>query len=115
MSCYLLYIARYCLPMTDIVEDPKFDIRDIRVMVSKWAVDCGRRVSDRRADLHLNGRALAAAAGCNEITIYKIENGSLNPRDHLKLSIAAALDVEVDMLWPFPKIAEVLALAGTAA
>lgn len=99
--------------MTNI--DPYFDLRDVRVMVAKWAVDCGRRVSDRRTMLGWDRRQLAAFAGTTEATIHRIEEGKINPRDHMKLAIASAVGLEVEALWPYPRRADVFATAGTAA
>ena len=94
-------------------EEPFFDLRDVRTMVSKWAVDCGRRVADRREFMKWDRRQFATIVGTTEATITRIELGQLNPRDHLKLAISAALQVEVEALWPYPRRAEVY--AGAAA
>ena len=99
--------------MTDL--DPFFDLRDVRQMVAKWAVDCGRRVADRRASLDWDRRQLASLVGSTEATITRIELGQINPRDHLKLAIASALASEVEDLWPYPRRADVFAISGTAA
>lgn len=96
-------------------EDPFFDMRDVRQMVAKWAVDCGRRLADRRTELKWDRRQLAALVGTTEATITRIEQGAINPRDHLKLALAAALAVEVETLWPFPRRCDVFALAGAGA
>lgn len=93
-------------------EDPFFELEDVRRMVSKWAVDCGRRVQDRRTALGWDRRQLAALVGTTEATIVRIEQGVLKPRDYLKLAVASALVVEVEDLWPYPRRADVFALAG---
>lgn len=95
--------------------DPALDLRDIRQMVAKWAIDCGRRVADRRVALRWDRRQLARLVGTTEATIARIEQGVINPRDHLKLAIAAALCLEVESLWPYPRRADVFALAVPAA
>jgi DNA-binding XRE family transcriptional regulator len=93
--------------------DPFFDLRDVRQMVAKWAVDCGRRVADRRSSLNWDRRQLASMIDTTEATITRIELGQLNPRDHLKLVIASALAVEVEDLWPYPRRSDVFAAAST--
>lgn len=90
-----------------------FDLDDVRRMVTKWAVDCGKRVKARRGELGWDRRQLAAMTGTTEATVHRIEAGTLNPRDHLKLVFAATLQVEVAELWPYPLRADVY--AGTAA
>lgn len=94
-----------------------FDLRDVRSIVAKWAIDCGRKVTERRESLGLDRRKFAAMVGTTEATITRVEQGVLNPRDHLKLAIAAALALEVEDLWRHPRRTEVFAgasLAGTS-
>lgn len=79
-----------------------FDLDDVRRMVSKWSIDCGARVEQRRRELGWDRPTFAAIVGTTEATIHRIESGKLNPRDHLKLAISAALQVEVGDLWVFP-------------
>lgn len=87
--------------MTKVIE-PFLDTEDVRRLVSKWAIDCGGRVKARRELLGWDRRQLAALADTTEATIHRIESGALNPRDHLKVIIASALQVEAAELWPFP-------------
>lgn len=94
-------------------EDPALDLRDVRQMVAKWAIDCGRRLADRRTELKWDRRQLASLVGTTEATITRIEQGAINPRDHLKLALASALLVEVETLWPYPRRADVFAQAST--
>lgn len=94
--------------------DPFFDLDDVRDLVAKWAIDCGRRVSKRRETLGWDRRQLAGITGTTEATIHRIESGALRPRDHLKLAIAAALQLEVEDLWPYPSRATVYEVASVA-
>ena len=66
-------------------------------------------MSERRLAKRMRSSVLGGYAGCNEVTIWRIENGLINPRDTLKLGIAAALDCEVEDIWPMPRRAEVIA------
>lgn len=93
-------------------EEAFFALEDVRRMVSKWAVDCGRRVQDRRTSLGWDRPRLASLVGTTEATIVRIEQGVINPRDYLKLAVAAALVVEVEELWPYPRRSDVFAIAG---
>lgn len=92
-----------------------FDLDDVRRMVGKWAIDCGRNVARRREALGWSREQMAGIVGTSEASIHRIESGKLNPRDHLKLAIASALAVEVPDLWPFPTRAQVYEMAGVAA
>ena len=75
---------------------------DIRVFVSDWARQCGKRVRDRRLLLGVDRRHLANVAGTTEPTIQRIEHGHINPRDHLRFAISAALGADVSDLWSYP-------------
>lgn len=79
-----------------------FDLDDVRRLVSKWSIDCGARVTRRRTDLGWDRQQLASIVGTTEATVHRIESGKLNPRDHLKLAIAAALQCEAADIWPYP-------------
>ena len=94
--------------------DPYFDPDNLRAMVRRWAIDCGRRVSETRKLRGYDRARLAALVGTGVPTIFRIETGTLNPRDHMKLAIAAALVVEVEDLWPFPRRQTVFQEAGAA-
>ncbi|MDO8391018.1 MAG: helix-turn-helix transcriptional regulator [Actinomycetota bacterium] len=100
--------------MQNVDDSPFLDLEDVRRMVSKWAVDCGRRVQDRRTSLNWDRNRLATLVGTTEATITRVEQGVINPRDYMKLAIAAALVVEVEDLWPYPRRADVFALAPAA-
>jgi DNA-binding XRE family transcriptional regulator len=45
---------------------------------------------------------MASVTGTTEPTIQRIEHGHLNPRDNLRLAIAAALDADASDLWAYP-------------
>lgn len=77
-----------------------------------WARRCGAFVAKRRRDLNMDRSTLAAAAGCELQTIYRIESGELVPRDYLRAAIAYALCVEVVDLWPALTRAELLEAAA---
>ncbi len=94
--------------------DAIFEMDLVRRMVSKWAVDCGGRVSARRQLLGLDRPTLAGLVGTTEATIHRIESGSVNPRDYLKFAIASALQVEIGDLWPYPTRERVYAEASAA-
>lgn len=91
-----------------------FDLDDVRRLVGKWAIDCGTRVARRRADLGWDRQTLADLVGTTEATIHRIESGKLNPRDHMKLAVAAALQTEVVDLWPYPSRQAVYETAAVA-
>jgi DNA-binding XRE family transcriptional regulator len=87
----------------------------IRPMIRKWAIDSGWRVEQGRKAKGLSRADMAAAIETSEVTVIRIESGHINPRDHMRLAIAATLGVEVEELWPYPRRAEVLAHVATAA
>lgn len=93
--------------------DPVVDLDEVRKLVSVWSVDCGARVAEWRRRLGWDRQRLARAAGCTEATIHRIESGKLHPRDHLKLAVAAALEVEVADIWEFPKRTALIAGQAT--
>lgn len=95
-------------------QDPFFELGDVRRMVAKWAIDCGARVTDRRKSLGWDRPRLAELVGTTEATITRIEQGVINPRDYMKLAVAAALVVEVEDLWPYPRRADVFALSAAS-
>lgn len=63
----------------------------------------GKRVKERRDLLGLSQRDLAGLVvpPTTQATIYKIENGKITPRDHLKQQIAAALRTTTSDLFPW--------------
>lgn len=87
--------------------DRCFDLDEVRRLISTWSVDCGARVAAWRERRGWNRQRLAQEAGTTEATIHRIESGKLHPRDHLKLAVAVALQVEVADIWEFPKRATI--------
>lgn len=65
--------------------------------------------------LQMHTRQLADLAGTTEPTIMRIEAGTLNPRDHLRIAIADALRCEVGEIWSYPSHAHVNARAAAVA
>lgn len=92
-----------------------FDLRDVRTMVSKWVIDCGRKVADKREGFGWDRRQFADLVGTTEATIARIEQGVINPRDYMKLAIAATLQCEVEAIWSYPRRADVFAGAALVA
>ncbi len=81
---------------------PRLDPEVLDDITKEWVVQCGMRVRARRDLLKLHARELADLAGVSEPTIIRIEAGSLNPRDGIRIAIAAALRCEVAELWEYP-------------
>ena len=75
---------------------------DFRALVNEWAQQCGKRVRSRRLDVGYDRRQLAGITGTTEPTIQRIEHGHINPRDHLRWMISAALVSNVSDLWCYP-------------
>ena len=90
----------------------RLDRVDIRALVSDWARQCGTRVRARRVDLGVDRRHLATVVGTTEATIQRIESGSINPRDPLRFTISAALDLDVADLWSYPSAQRIQDLLG---
>lgn len=88
-------------------QEPRFDPELLRDITAEWIVECGSRVRARRDLLKLHRRELAELAGTSEPTIIRIETGSLNPRDTLRIAIAGVLRCEVAELWPYPSHTQV--------
>ena len=88
------------------------DRADVRALVIEWARQCGTRVRARRVDLGVDRRHLAAIAGTTEATIQRIESGFINPRDALRFTISAALDLDVADLWSYPSVQRIQHLLG---
>ncbi len=93
--------------------EPVISITTARTLVAEWATECGERLRARRTALGWDRRLLADRVGVSEATIVRIEQGLLNPRDHLKLAVAAALRVDAAAIWSLPRRARVVA-AGRA-
>lgn len=87
--------------------DSRFDSDDVRRLVRAWQKECGARVALRRELFGITRRELADLAGTTEPTILRIEAGTVNPRDHLRLTLACVLRCEVSTLWPYPTCEQV--------
>ena len=92
-------------------QEPRFDPDLLRDITSEWIVESGSRVKARRELMKFHRRELAEMAGTSEPTIIRIETGSLNPRDTLRIAIAGVLRCEVADLWPYPPHAQVASRA----
>lgn len=83
----------------------KSDIEEIRdlfrpggTLTRQW----GKQVQDRRLAMGFSVETLADACGTSTRTIQRVEEGTLNPRDHLKAAIARWLGCQVPALFKFP-------------
>lgn len=84
-------------------ELPAVDAEGIRAITGpkgSWAVACGARVRHRRENLGFARSMVCRAADITEMTLIRIEDGRLVPRDYLRLSLAMTLFCEVEDLWP---------------
>lgn len=94
--------------------EPRFDSGLLKDITDEWIVQCGVHVERRRKNLQMHRKELADLAGTSEPTIIRIESGTLNPRDHLRIAIAGVLRCEVSDLWPYPPHAQIAARALAA-
>jgi len=92
-------------------QEPRFDPTLLRDITDEWIAHCGVRVQRRREAFGLHRRELAELVNSSEPTIIRIEAGTLNPRDHLRIAIAGVLRCEVAELWPYPPHDQVAARA----
>lgn len=76
------------------------DERRLRVAVSDWAFEAGRRIAVRRRELGWRQERLASLVGVRATAISKFELGLATPKDSTRLAIACALMMEVDQIWP---------------
>ena len=95
----------------EVLDQQLLELDAVRTHTRRWAVDCGNRVKARRELLGWDRRQLATLIGSTEATIARIELGQLHPRDHLKLAVSTAMQVEAEDLWPYPRRSEVFAAA----
>lgn len=95
--------------------EPKFDAEILDDITREWVAECGVRLARRRELLGLHRRELADLAGTTEPTIIRIEAGTLNPKDHLRIAICGALRCEVDDVWPYPSHSSVESRARVVA
>lgn len=82
--------------------EAKFDAEILDDITREWIAECGVRIARRRELLGLHRRELADLAGTSEPTIIRVEAGTLNPKDHLRIAIAGALRCEVADIWAYP-------------
>ena len=78
----------------------------------EWARACGQRVKAKRIACHMTILTLATQSHTTAQTIQRVENGSLVPRERLRASISFALMTEPQMLWPYPTLVELAAVAS---
>jgi transcriptional regulator with XRE-family HTH domain len=84
-----------------------YDLGAVEQYIKDWRVPCGRRVTELRVARGMSTQQLADRVGCNNTTIWRIEEAKIPAAEHMKLTIAAVLGVEVEELWPMPRTAEV--------
>lgn len=75
-------------------------LRSLTGPASDWAKACGERVRQRRESLKFSRAQVARSADTSEMTVFRTEEGSLVPRDYLRMAMAMALFCEVEELWP---------------
>ena len=68
------------------------------VPLEHWAA----LIREARRSRRLSQCALAEAAGVTQQTISKVETADICPHDRLKVRLAAALDLPVAELFPWP-------------
>lgn len=81
---------------------------DLRRYVAREARVMGARVKSRRQSLKLTLEQVALLADSTAQTVYKVEQGEIVARDHLRLGIAFALRCEPHELFALPSRAAVL-------
>lgn len=81
-------------------QQPLLDGPQLRRLVLMWQNDSGNRVRRRRTELGISIVKLAEAVGVTPESISRLERGVQAPRDSVRVAIAHALCVEVDVLWP---------------
>lgn len=81
---------------------PRFLRADVDEFLADWQKECGNRITARRKVFGLHRRELANLCDTTEATIVRIESGTLNPKDGLRLLISAVLRCEVADLWRYP-------------
>lgn len=79
---------------------------DVNVPMDLW----GALLFEARRNRRMSQPRLARAAGVTQQTISKLEAGRLCPNDRVKLRLAAALDVQPSMLFPWPSLHELTVL-----
>lgn len=87
---------------------PTLDADALRKYVSREARINGIRVKSRRKALKLTLDQVAELAFTTPQTVFKIEEGQIVARDHVRLAMAFALGCEVEELFPHPTRAAVI-------
>lgn len=80
----------------------------LRRFMAREARLWGSRVKARRKLLDLTLEQVAGLAFTTPQTIFKIEEGEIVARDHVRLAVAFALGCEPDELFPVPTRAAVM-------
>lgn len=65
-----------------------------------WQQQCGRSLGEYRRDRRMSQDDLAERSGISQSTISRIELGIVETSDTVKMLLASALGVEVEMIWP---------------
>lgn len=84
------------------------DADALRRYMAREARLWGSRVKARRKQLGFTLDQVAALAFTTAQTIYKIEEGEIVARDHVRIAVAFALGCEPSELFPVPTRAAVL-------
>lgn len=84
------------------------DAETLRRYINREARINGIRVKSRRKALDLTLEQTADLAFTTPQTVFKIEEGQIVARDHVRLALAFALGCEVDELFPNPTRAAVI-------
>lgn len=95
------------------MEQPQLDRRRLRVAVSDWSLQCGRRLAVKRRERGFSQPQLGALIGIHDTAISKFELGIANPKDSTRLALACALLCEVNEIWPPLERGYVMAVART--
>lgn len=72
----------------------------------------GLALKSERQALSLTREQLAAMVGTTHQTIGRIEQGQLNPRDHVKAAIAVALGTQVETVFAWPSLSELVGIGS---
>lgn len=80
----------------------RFHRPDIDDLILGWHKECGARVMRRRQLFNLHRRELADLISSTEATVIRIEQGTLRPKDEVRVLFAAVLRCEVADLWLYP-------------
>lgn len=85
-----------------VVEGPVIDLDQLRAYLDRESRMWGMLVRSRREMLGFTLEQVATLAGTTVPTLFKIEKGKIQPRDHLRVALAFALQTEVLHLFPIP-------------